>query len=57
MNNDVSLLKIGANTYAIKDATARSDANTALTKINGASITGSYTPATETVEIALTLGS
>lgn len=57
MNNDISLLKIGANTYAIKDATARNDATVALTKINGASITGTYTSATETVEIALTLGS
>lgn len=57
MNNEVSILKIGASSYNIKDATARTDATSALTKINGATISGTYTSATETIEIGLTLGS
>lgn len=57
MNNDVSILKVGASSYNIKDSTARNDATSALTKINGASIIGTYTSATETIEIGLQLGS
>lgn len=57
MNSDVSILKIGQSSYNIKDATARGDATTALTKINGASIIGTYTSGTETIEIGLQLGS
>jgi hypothetical protein len=74
---DISNLKIGANTYGIKDGTARttasnadtkadqaivdsataqSSANSANTKIDGASIIGTYTSSTETVEISLQLG-
>lgn len=56
MNNEVSILKIGTTNYNIKDATARTDATSALTKINGASIIGTYTSATETIEIGLQLG-
>lgn len=74
---DIANLKIGANSYAIKDTTARSTAGNAdskadqalldassadtkatnaNTKIDGASITGSYTGGTETLELSLTLG-
>lgn len=74
---DISNLKIGANSYAIKDPTARTNADNAdskadqaildaaaadtkatnaNTKIDGASIIGTYTAQTETVEIALQLG-
>ena len=68
---DISKLKIGVNTYDIKDPTARSTANNAdtnasqaildsaeaLAKINGASLTGTYTSGTETLEIGFTAGS
>ena len=74
---DISNLKIGANSYAIKDPTARTTASNAdtkadqaildsasadtkatnaNTKIDGASIVGTYTAQTETVEISLQLG-
>lgn len=74
---DISNLKIGGNSYAIKDPTARTNASNAdnkadqaildasaadtkatnaNTKIDGASITGTYTSGTETLEISLTLG-
>jgi hypothetical protein len=67
---DISKLKIGANTYDIKDPTARSTASNAdsnasqaildsaeaNTKINGASVIGTYTSGTETIEISLQLG-
>lgn len=75
---DISNLKIGANTYSIKDSTARTTANNAdtkadqaivdvatattkannaNTKIDGASVVGTYTSQTETLEISLELGS
>lgn len=75
---NISNLKIGANTYTIKDTTARSTANdadtkatqaildassadtkatNANTKIDGASVIGTYTSATETLEVSLQLGS
>ena len=68
---DISKLKVGSNTYDIKDTTARSTANNAdgnasqalldsaeaNAKINGASIIGTYTSGTETIEISLQLGS
>lgn len=50
---DISNLKVGNNTYGIKDATARTNANT---KIDGASIIGEYTSGTETLEISLEVG-
>lgn len=74
---DISNLKIGANSYTIKDPTARTNASNAdtkadqaildasaadtkatnaNTKIDGASIIGTYTGQTETVEISLQLG-
>lgn len=74
---DVSNIKIGGNSYAIKDPTARTNASNADNKadqaildaaaadtkatnanikIDGASITGTYTSNTETLEISLTLG-
>lgn len=74
---DISNLKIGATSYAIKDPTARTNASNAdnkadqaiidaaaadtkatnaNTKIDGASVTGTYTSGTETLEISLTLG-
>lgn len=67
---DISKLKVGANTFDIKDPTARNTANNADSnasqaildsaeanaKINGASVTGTYTSGTETLEISLTLG-
>ena len=60
---DIANLKIGANSYSIKDTTARSTAGNAdtkatnaNTKIDGASITGTYTAGTETLELSLTLG-
>ena len=74
---DISHLKIGSNTYSIKDNTARTTADNADTKadqalidsasadqkattakyeIEGASIIGTYTSATETIEISLQLG-
>lgn len=75
---DISKLKVGANTYDIKDTSARStasnadgnasqaildaaaaqsSANNANTKIDGASIKGTYTSGTELLEISLELGS
>ena len=67
---DISKLKVGANTYDIKDPTARTTANNAdsnasqaildsaeaNTKINGAKVIGTYTAGTETIEISLQLG-
>lgn len=75
---DISHLKIGGNSYDIKDPTARTTANNAdnkadqalldvasvdtkatnaNTKIDGASVIGTYTSNTETLEISLQLGS
>ena len=68
---DISKLKIGANTYDVKDPTARSTANNAdnnasqaildsaeaNAKIDGASVIGTYTSGTETLEISLQKGS
>ena len=65
---DISNLKIGLNSYSIKDPTARTTANTnastaitnaqnANTKIDNSKIVGNYTSATETIEIALEIGS
>ena len=67
---DISKLKVGANTYDIKDPTARNTANNAdsnasqaildsaeaNTKINGAKVVGNYTSGTESLEISLELG-
>lgn len=68
---DISKLKVGANTYDIKDPTARNTANNADSnasqaildsaeanaKINGAKILGTYTSGTETLEVSLEIGS
>lgn len=68
---DISKLKVGANTYDIKDPTARSTASNAdgnasqaildsaqaNAKIDGASILGTYTSGTETLEISFQKGS
>ena len=68
---DISKLKIASNTYDIKDPTARNTANNAdsnasqalldsaeaNTKIDGAKVIGTYTSATETLEVSLELGS
>lgn len=68
---DISKLKVGANTYDIKDPTARTTANNAdgnasqaildsseaNAKIDGASIVGTYTSGTETLEISFQKGS
>lgn len=68
---DISKLKIGASTYDIKDPTARNTASNADSnasqaildsaeanaKITGAKVSGTYTSGTETLEIALELGS
>ena len=55
---DISKLKVGANTYDIKDPTARNTANNAdSTKINGAKVIGTYTAGTETLEVSLEIGS
>lgn len=68
---DISKLKIGANTYDVKDPTARNTASNAdnnasqaildsaeaNTKIDGASIVGTYTSGTETLEISFEKGS
>lgn len=68
---DISKLKIGANTYDVKDPTARNTANNAdnnasqaildsaaaNAKIDGASIVGTYTSGTETLEISFEKGS
>lgn len=53
---DIANLKVGNNTYGIKDSTARTNASNANTKIDGASIVGEYTSGTETLEISLELG-
>lgn len=67
---DISKLKVGANTYDIKDPTARTTANNAdnnasqaildsaeaNTKIDGAKVIGTYIAGTETIEISLELG-
>ena len=67
---DISKLKIGANTYDIKDPSARNTANNADSnasqaildsaeanaKINGAKVIGTYTSGTETLEVSLELG-
>lgn len=67
---DISKLKIGSNTYDVKDPTARSTANnadnnasqalldsaSANTKIDGAKVIGIYTSGTETLEISFELG-
>ena len=68
---DISKLKIGSNTYDVKDPTARNTASNAdnnasqaildsaeaNAKINGAKVLGTYTSGTETLEISLELGS
>lgn len=68
---DISKLKVGANTYDVKDPTARNTANNAdnnasqaildsaeaNAKIDGAKVIGTYTSGTETLEISLELGS
>ena len=67
---DISKLKVGSNTYDVKDPTARTTANNAdtnasqaildsaeaNTKIDGAKVIGTYTSATELLEISLELG-
>ena len=69
--SDISKLKVGANTYDIKDPTARNTANNAdsnasqaildsaeaNTKINCAKVIGTYTAGTETLEVSLEIGS
>ena len=68
---DISKLKVGVNTYDIKDPTARTTASNAdnnasqaildsaeaNAKISGAKILGTYTSGTETLEVILELGS
>lgn len=68
---DISKLKVGTNTYDIKDPTARNTANNAdnnasqaildsaeaNAKITGAKVLGTYTSGTETLELSLELGS
>lgn len=68
---DISKLKVGANTYDIKDPTARNTANNAdnnasqavldsaeaNAKIDGASLIGTYTSGTETLELSFQKGS
>jgi hypothetical protein len=68
---DISKLKVGVNTYDIKDPTARNTANNAdsnasqaildsaqaITKIDGAKVIGTYTAGTETLEVSLEIGS
>ena len=67
---DISKLKVGSNTYDIKDPTARNtagnadsnasqailDSAAANAKIDGAKVIGTYTSGTETLEISLELG-
>lgn len=67
---DISKLKVGANTYDIKDPTARNTASNAdsnasqaildsaeaNTKIDGSKVIGTYTSGTETLEISLEIG-
>lgn len=71
MINDISKLKVGSNTFNIKDTTARTTANNADSnasqaildsaeanaKIDGAKVIGTYTSGTETLEIGLEIGS
>lgn len=68
---DISKIKIGSNTYDVKDPSARStagnadnnasqallDSAEANAKIDGAKIIGTYTSGTEQLEISLELGS
>lgn len=68
---DISKLKIGSSTYDVKDPTARNTANNAdgnasqalldsaeaNAKIDGASIVGTYTSGTETLELSFQKGS
>lgn len=68
---DISKLKVGANTYDVKDPTARNTASNAdnnasqaildsaeaNAKIDGAKIIGTYTSGTETLEISFEKGS
>lgn len=68
---DISKIKIGSNTYDVKDPSARStagnadsnasqallDSAEANAKIDGAKVLGTYTSGTETLEISLELGS
>lgn len=68
--SDISKLKVGANTYDIKDPTARNTANNAdnnasqaildsaqaNSKIDGAKVIGTYTQGTETLEVSLEIG-
>lgn len=68
---DISKIKVGANTYDVKDPTARNtagnadsnasqailDSAEANAKIDGAKIIGTYTSGTETLEVSLELGS
>ena len=68
---DISKLKVGSNTYDIKDPTARNTANNAdnnasqaildsaeaNAKIDGAKVIGTYTSGTETLEISFEKGS
>lgn len=68
---DISKLKVGANTYDVKDPTARTTANNAdnnasqaildsaeaNAKIDGAKVIGTYTSGTETLEISFEKGS
>ena len=68
---DISKLKVGANTYDVKDPTARTTASNAdnnasqaildsaeaNAKIDGAKVIGTYTSGTETLEISFEKGS
>lgn len=68
---DISKLKVGSNTYDVKDPTARTTANNAdnnasqaildsaeaNAKIDGAKVIGTYTSGTETLEISFEKGS
>ena len=68
---DISKLKVGSNTYDVKDPTARNTANNADSnasqalldsaeanaKIDGAKVIGTYTSGTETLEIGFEKGS
>lgn len=67
---DVSNLKVGQNTYSLKDATARTQAQTAQTtaesaltqatetddKLTNTTLEGVYTANTETLEYQLKIG-
>ena len=68
---DISKLKVGSNTYDVKDPTARTTASNAdnnasqaildsaeaNAKIDGAKVIGTYTSGTETLEISFEKGS